>query len=100
MLFVNGELVGSIKEQLSPTQVHFGGTASKTELKDLTFHRSSLNPSEALDLFNKKFIQSSLEYYNPLTKPVLGATVGNEAQSLTTLKIAKGVALEHRRVDF
>ncbi len=100
MLYINGELIGAVHEQLSPTQVHFGGTAPKTELKDLTFHRSALNESEARDLYHKKFIQSSLEYYNPLTRPVSGATVGNEAQSMTTLKIAKGVALKHQRVDF
>ena len=58
MLFVEGVLVGTVKEQLSPTQVYFGGTASITELKDLTLHRSSLNESEALDLFNKKFIDN------------------------------------------
>jgi hypothetical protein len=72
MLFVDGELVGNVKEQLSPTQVYFGGTAAITELKDLTLYRSSLNASEALDLFNKKFIQSSLEFYNPLTKSIMG----------------------------
>ncbi len=100
ILFVNGEPVGSVQEQLSPTQAYFGGTAPKTELKDLTLHRSALNESEALDLYNKKFIQSSLEYYNPLTRPVTGGEVGNEAQSLSTLKVGKGVVVEHQRVDF
>ncbi len=99
-LFVNGELVGSVQEQLAPTQVYFGGTAPKIALKDVTLHRSALNDSEALDLYNRKFIQSSLEYYNPLTAPVTGSTLGNEAQSLSTLKIANGVKLEHQRVDF
>jgi len=59
-LFINGEPIGSMKEQLSPTRVYFGGTAKSTELKDLTLHRSALNESEAGDLYNKKFIQSSL----------------------------------------
>ena len=77
MLFVNGKFVGSVQEQLSPTQVHFGGTAQIAELKDLALHRSSLNESEALDLFNKKFIQSSLEFYNPLTKAIAGNELGN-----------------------
>ena len=87
MLFLNGELVGIVKEQLSPTQLHFGGTASNTELKDLTLHRSSLNESEALDLFNKKFIQSSLEFYNPLTQSFTGNYLKNCAQSLSVLKV-------------
>jgi lysophospholipase L1-like esterase len=97
-LYVNGELVGTVQEQLAPTQVHFGGAAPQTELKDLTLHRSALNASEVLDLYNQKFIQSSLEFYNPLTRPVSGTILGNEAQSLSTLKIAKGVKVEHQRV--
>ena len=100
MLYVDGEMVGNVKEQLSPTQVYFGGTASTTELKDLTLHRSSLNESEALDLFNKKFIQSSLEFYNPLTKPIMGEEMQNYAQSLTMLKIDKRVLLRHNTIEF
>lgn len=99
MLYVNGKPVGIVKEQLSPTEVHFGGTASMTELKDLTLHRSSLNDSEALDLFNKKFIQSSLEFYNPLTKPNSGNNLSNNAQSLTILKIDEHVNLQLNSVS-
>ena len=100
ILFVDGELVGSVKEQFSPTQVHFGGTAAITELKDLTLYRSSLNASEALDLFNKKFIQSSLEFYNPLTKSIMGKGLQNYAQSLTMLKIDKRVMMRHNLIVF
>ena len=100
MLLVNGELVGSVMEQMSPTKVYFGGTASMTELKDLTLHRSSLNESEALDLFNKKFIQSSLEFYNPLTNSVKGKDLQNYAQSLTMLKIDTQVVVRHNAIDF
>jgi hypothetical protein len=100
MLFMNGELVGSVMEQLSPTKIYFGGTASMTELKDLTLHRSSLNESEALDLFNKKFIQSSLEFYNPLTKSIKGKDFQNYAQSLTMLKIDKQIMVRYNRIDF
>jgi len=100
MLFVDGVLVGSVYEQLSPTQVHFGGTATITELKDLTLHRSSLNESEALDLFNKKFIQSSLEFYNPLKQSSTGNYLKNCAQSLSVLKIDNHVAVQHHPVDF
>ena len=100
MLFVDGELVGIVKEQLSPTRVYFGGTASLTELKDLTLHRSSLNESEALDLFNKKFIQSSLEFYNPLTKSITEKGLQNYAQSLTMLKIDKRVMIRFKKIEF
>lgn len=100
MLFVNGELVGSVSEQLSPTQVYFGGTAQMTELKDIALHRSSVNESEALDLFNKKFIQSSLEFYHPLTRPIGGNHLGNLAQSMTQAIISQGVALEYKLVAF
>ena len=58
MLYVNGEFVGSVNEQLEPTQIHFGGTSINAELKDLAIHRACLNRDEALDLYNKKFIQS------------------------------------------
>ena len=71
-----------------------------SELKDLTLHRSSLNNSEALDLFNKKFIQSSLEFYNPLTKPIVGEEMQNYAQSFTMLKINKTLLLRHNTIEF
>jgi hypothetical protein len=100
LLYVNGELVGSVKEQLSPTQVYFGGTAQMTDFKDLALHRSSLNETEALDLFNKKFIQSSLEFYNPLTRSIAGKTLQNYAQSLTVLKIDTRVLVRHNAIEF
>ncbi len=100
MLFVNGELVGSVLEQLSPDQVYFGGTSSFTELKDITLHRSSLNESEAVDLFNKKFIQSSLEFYNPLTKAHQGTELENYAQSMSRIKLSDKVTLQHNKVQF
>lgn len=98
-LFVNGELIGSVAEQIAPTQVFFGGTTPTIELKDIALHRAALNESEALDLFNKKFIQSSLEFYNPLTRATMGDELGNYAQSLSSFKIDKGVALKLNRVE-
>jgi lysophospholipase L1-like esterase len=98
-LFVNGELVGSVAEQLAPTQVFFGGTSTSLDLKDIALHRAALNESEALDLFNKKFIQSSLEFYNPLTQAATGDELSNHAQSLTRLKIDKEVSLKPNRIE-
>lgn len=98
-LFVNGELVGSVAEQLAPTQVFFGGTTQQIDLKDIALHRAALNESEALDLFNKKFIQSSLEFYNPLTQVPPGNELSNYAQSLSAVKIDKEVALKPNTVE-
>ncbi|MDP4679783.1 MAG: hypothetical protein NWS46_05380, partial [Cyclobacteriaceae bacterium] len=100
MLLVDGKLIGSVNEQLSPTQMHFGGTATMTELKDLTIHRSCLNKDEALDLFNKKFIQSSLEFYNPMTKPIQVSQIKNYAQSLSKMLVIEGVELNHNLVNY
>jgi hypothetical protein len=100
MFFVNGKLIGSINEQLSPTRIHFGGTASLTDLKDLAIHRSSLNADEVLDLYNKKFIQSSLEFYSPMTKAIEGNSVYNHAQSLSELIIDNSVELICKPIPF
>jgi hypothetical protein len=98
VLYINGERVGTVKEQLAPTQICFGGTVANIELKDLALHRSCLNESEIIDLYNKKFIQSSLEFYNPLTSVISGTELGNHAQSLTTFKIDKAIKLENNFV--
>jgi len=98
--YVNGKLAGSVKEQLSPHKIHFGGTASGTELKDLMLHRSSLNGSEVLNLYDKKMIQSSLEFYNPLTEAVMGRDLQNHAQSNSVLEMNKHVELQHQPVKF
>ena len=99
MLFVNGERIGAIEEQLEPTKIYFGGNSPNTELKDLAVYRSSLNEDEALDLFNKKFIQSSLEFYNPLTTEIIGNELENRAQSLEKMKISKNVKMEYSKVE-
>jgi hypothetical protein len=98
--FIDGRLIGKVSEQLIPTEIHFGGTASYTELKDLNIHRSCLNPDEALDLFNKKFIQSSLEFYNPMTKPNESFSLYNYGQSLSELTINNSVELDYISVSF
>lgn len=100
MLIVNGELIGTVDEQLVPSQVHFGGTATSTELKDLALHRAALNTDEALDLYHKKFIQSSLEFYNPLTQPTRRSHLVNRAQSLSLMSLAPEVTLQHNPVEF
>ena len=100
LLVVDGQLIGRVNEQLSPSKIHFGGTSKITELKDLAIHRSCLNTDEALDLFNKKLIQSSLEFYNPMTIPMKGNRVENQAQSLSELTVNKNVQINHNLVKF
>jgi hypothetical protein len=96
ILYINGKPIGKIKEQLVPVKIYFGGSASVIDLKDLTLHRSCLNEAEALDLFNKKFIQSSLEFYNSMTSPINNIVLDNKAQSLTQFSIDQGVTLENK----
>lgn len=100
MFIVNGKLIGIVNEQIVPSDIHFGGSASFAELKDLTFHRSCLNLDEAVDLYNKKFIQSSLEFYNPMTKPIKNDKVENYAQSLSELIINKSVVIQSTQIQF
>lgn len=99
-LYINGRPAGSVSEKLSPTRIFFGGTSPRIDLKDLMLHRAALNSSEIRDIYQKKFIQSSLEFYNPLTQPIAGNTVGNFAQSLSELNKANPVILTHQAVGF
>jgi len=100
MLIINGSLAGIVNEKLSPSQFHFGGTTKSIDLKDLALHRSCLNTDEAMDLYNKKFIPASLEFYNPLTKPIDGSVIENNAQSLTKGNVDKQVNFNHHNVTF
>ena len=98
-LFVNGKLAGFVKEKLSPNEIYIGGIAS-IDIKDLMLHRSSINAEEVKDLFNHKMLQSSLEFYNPFTKPVIGKLLTNLAQSLSTFTINKNIEVKHVLVNY
>ena len=99
-LFVNGQEVGRVKEQISPQQIYFGGSAQKIDLKDLCIYRAALNNSEARDLHQKKFIQSSLEFFNPLTRELSGLKLHNHAQSLSEMSIDSRLKIEFKKIDF
>ena len=99
-LYLNGNLLGEVEERLSPTQVYFGGTSKSVELKDIALHRSAINADEVLHLFNKKFIQSSLEFYNPMTKIFNKNQLDNKAQSLTEIKIDSSQQLIENSIGF
>jgi lysophospholipase L1-like esterase len=96
LLIVNGSLVGVVKEQLSPTEFNFGGTSQSMDIKDLAVHRSCLNTDEALDLYNRKFIPASLEFYAPLTTP----EINNLAQSMAEAEINRSVKFVLQEVDW
>jgi lysophospholipase L1-like esterase len=100
MLIVNGSLVGTVKEQLAPTHIYFGGTVASMDMKDLALHRACLNTEEAQGLYNKKFIQSSLEFYSPLTSTIRGEELNNRAQSFTKAKIGAGIHLQLHAVGW
>ena len=59
-----------------------------------------MKDGEALDLFNTKFIQSSLEFYNPLTKPIEVYILAHKAQSMTVGKIDKQVKSSSQKLVF
>lgn len=91
---VNGEVVGTVAERVSPTRFVVGGDLEAIDIKDVTLHRSSLNDSEIREISNKQFVQSSLEIYSPLTLPVAGASVVNIAQSKSVLSTSGIVKYE------
>lgn len=88
---VNGKVIAEVKERLVPQKFVYGGRLEQVDLKDLSLHRSSLHEEEIKDLNNKRFIQSSLEIYSPLTKEISGSVLNNRAQSLSTLKLHEKV---------
>ncbi len=100
LFIVDGSLVGVHDQRLAPTQIHFGGTVHAMDIRDLMVHRSCLNTEEATDLYYKKLIQSSLEFFHPLTSAITGIQVPNKAQSLTKAEVHKQVVLHHKKVDW
>lgn len=99
-LFVNGEMIGFVDEQFSPEKIMFAGNIPSIDIKDIAIYRAALNNDEVKDLFNNKLIQSSLEFYNPMTKPIKGNTIPNKAQSLSILNIEPKVNIEFVEVNF
>jgi len=89
LLFVDGELAGSVREQLQPEQFVLGGAGEadtpapeQADYKDWTIHRAGLNPDEARALHAGTLLPASLEVYAPLT------TNGeNLAQSLSVVEV-------------
>jgi lysophospholipase L1-like esterase len=91
LFFVDGQLVGTLNERLSPTRVALGGTVA-LDARDFLFYRSALNEDEVAALYRGALLQASLEVYSPLDNVALtpGAAVDNRAQSMTAATVQVG----------
>lgn len=94
LLFVDGQLAGSLSERLAPTRFTFGGpdgastpAPASADYQDLMVWRSALNADEARWLYDGKMFHASLELYAPLDDPsfAYGSPVRNLAQSTSRL---------------
>ncbi|MBI9033825.1 MAG: hypothetical protein JEZ03_05080 [Bacteroidales bacterium] len=65
LLYLNGELLGSLKEQLEPAAFILGGHQKYCEFRDLMIYRSALNPNE-LSQMQQQLFHASLDCYAPL----------------------------------
>ena len=92
LLFLDGEMIGKISEKTEPIHLILGGSGpirdgkspGKTDYKDLFIYRSALNTDEIDALKSGRLLQSSLEVYAPLNRPLMkNHAVENRAQSLS-----------------
>ncbi len=96
LLFVDGELAGSVAERLQPDRFVLGGAGvagiaapDQVDYKDWMIHRAGLNPDEARALHAGTLLQASLEVYAPLRESAgaAGGAVENLAQSLSVVEV-------------
>ena len=90
LLFVDGELAGSLAERLQPDRFVLGGAGvagiaapDQVDYKDWMIHRAGLNADEARALHAGTLLQASLEVYATLTD----LAVENLAQSLSVVEV-------------
>ena len=93
LLFVDGELAGSVAERLQPDRFVLGGSGvagdaapDQADYKDWMIHRAGLNADEARAVHAGTLLQASLEVYAPLRGPGAAATE-NLAQSLSVVEV-------------
>ena len=96
LLFVDGELAGSVAERLQPDRFVLGGAGvagiaapDEVDYTDWMIHRAGLNPDEARALHAGTLLQASLEVYAPLRESAgaAGGSVENLAQSLSVVEV-------------
>ena len=96
LLFVDGELAGSVVERLQPDRFVLGGAGvagfaapAQVDYRDWMIHRAGLNADEARALHAGTLLQASLEVYAPLrgSAGAAGGSVENLAQSLSVVEV-------------
>jgi hypothetical protein len=93
LLFVDGDLAGSVNERLQPDRFVLGGAGGtgtsapeQADYKDWMIHRAGLNADEAAELHAGTLLQASLEVYAPLTG-LDDVAADNLAQSLSVIEV-------------
>ncbi len=93
LLFVDGDLAGSVAERLQPEEFVLGGAGvmanaapDQADYKDWMIHRAGLNADEARALYAGTLLQASLEIYAPL-RGAGDAVAENLAQSASVIEV-------------
>ena len=93
LLFVDGDLAGSVAERLQPEEFVLGGAGvmanaapDQADYKDWMIHRAGLNADEARAVYAGTLLQASLEIYAPLSG-VGDAVAENLAQSASVIEV-------------
>lgn len=97
LMYLDGELIGELNEQLVPTQFFINGEYGPTaSYRELFFHRSGMNQDEITSLHQGGMLKSSLEIYAPLDSE--SQQLQNNAQSLNSLS-AQIFAVNHTFIE-
>ena len=86
LFFVNGDIIGSVKERFAPRKITLGGkNLEEANFKELLIYRSALNDLEVKTIGQGTLLQASLEVYAPLEEHIFNRNkpVKNLAQSLS-----------------
>ena len=93
LLFVDGDLAGSVAERLQPEEFVLGGAGvmanaapDQADYKDWMIHHAGLNADEARAVYAGTLLQASLEIYAPLSG-VGDAVAENLAQSASVIEV-------------
>lgn len=102
LLYVDGELVGTVAERLQPDSFVLGGPGdggpdekvARADYKDWMVHRAGLNRDEVTAVHDGALLQASLDVYAPLNGTRQSAAE-NRAQSLSAIRIDPAVMAFH-----
>ncbi len=97
LLYVDGQLVGSLPERVQPDRFSLGGSSSsaaprrpaQADYEEWFIFRAGLTHDEVKALHDGKLLQASLELYAPLADErfAKGQTVANRAQSMSVARV-------------